>query len=46
MQATHNIWLAQNKNGGIVEEWLAKQGHFDIEMLSHQDLKKYRKQLV
>ena len=29
-----------------VEEWLAEQGHFDIEKLSHQDLKKYRKQLV
>ena len=46
MQTTNNILLAQNKNGGIVEEWLAERGHFDIEKLSHQDLKKYRKQLV
>ena len=39
-------FLVQKENGGIVENWLAEQGHVNIGMLSHQDLKKYRRQLT
>lgn len=45
-QLSEKVFLIQNKNGGIVEEWLERRGHLNIEQLDEDDLAKYRTPLV
>ena len=45
-QLTEKVFLAQNKNGGIVEDWLDEIGHLRIEQLKEKNLGMYRTQLV
>ena len=32
----NQTYVAQNKNGGIVDNWLAEKGHIDIGQLAGQ----------
>ncbi|XP_064356483.1 LOW QUALITY PROTEIN: uncharacterized protein LOC135324358 [Dromaius novaehollandiae] len=45
-QLTKKVFLAQNKNGGIVEDWLEGRGHVKIEQLKEAELSAYRTQLM
>jgi len=45
-QLSEKVFLIQNKNGGIVEEWLEGRGHLNIKQLDEDDLAKYRTPLV
>jgi len=44
-QLTKKVFVAQNKNGGIVEEWVSEVGHVDVEQLGGREVTKYRTQL-
>ena len=45
-QLTKKVFLAQNKNGGIVEDWLEGRGHVKIEQIKEAELSAYRTQLM
>nr|QLI47669.1 MAG: envelope polyprotein [Retroviridae sp.] len=45
-QLTSKVFLAQNKNGGIVEDWLAARNHIDLVQLQDKEMADYRTQLV
>lgn len=45
-QLTSKVFLAQNKNGGIVEGWLAARNHIDLVQLQDKEMADYRTQLV
>ncbi|XP_066847083.1 uncharacterized protein [Anser cygnoides] len=45
-QLTSKVFLAQNKNGGIVEDWLAARNHVDLVQLQDKEMADYRTQLV